>query len=112
MGRGPHWLLSEQEAQIYGAALANALRHLPVAVGQKYIDFTALGVAMVTIDGARLRQDILLRRRQAPAGAENTRPANLQANGANPLPAAPAAPAEHHPAVLQPLGPIRPDFDA
>ena len=46
MRRGPHWLLNDPDAKAYGLALANALRHLPVSMAQKYVDFAALGVAV------------------------------------------------------------------
>lgn len=62
MGRGPHWLLADNDAKAYGAALANALRHLPVQMAQKYIDFSMLGVAIVTFEGVRVAEDIRLSR--------------------------------------------------
>lgn len=38
----PHWLLSEQDAKTYGAAIGNAMRHLPMNASQKALDFSAL----------------------------------------------------------------------
>jgi hypothetical protein len=61
MRRGPHWLLNEPDAKAYGTALANALRHLPVTMAQKYIDFTALGVAIIAYEGPRIAMDAALR---------------------------------------------------
>jgi hypothetical protein len=52
--REPHWQLSDQDARAYGLALSNALRHIPILVAQKYVDFSALALAVMTYDGPRL----------------------------------------------------------
>ena len=70
MRRGPHWLLSDQDARQYGLALSNALRHLPVTMAQKWIDFSALALAVVAYEGPRIGEDIRLRQaRGRPAAA-------------------------------------------
>jgi len=61
MARGPHWLLSDADAKAYGLALSNALRHLPITMAQKYVDFTALGIAIIAYEGPRLHLDIQAR---------------------------------------------------
>jgi hypothetical protein len=62
MRRGPHWLLSDPDAKAYGLALANALRHLPVTMAQKWVDFTALGLAVFAYEGPRIAMDAAIRR--------------------------------------------------
>jgi len=68
MARGPHWLLSDPDAKAYGLALSNALRHLPVTMAQKYIDFTALGIAVIAYEGPRVHMDMQLRAQRGAAG--------------------------------------------
>jgi hypothetical protein len=67
MRRGPHWLLTDADAKAYGTALKNALQHLPITVGQKYLDFATLGIAIAHYDGVRLAEDYRLRHRPPPA---------------------------------------------
>jgi len=97
MRRGPHWLLSDPDAKAYGLALANALRHIPVQVAQKWIDFTALGCAVFAYEGPRIGMDMQLRaQRQRPA----QRPPQAMGQvfqfrppaGPNPAPQQPPAP--------------------
>lgn len=67
MKRGPHWLLNDPDAKAYGTALSNALRHLPVTMAQKWIDFSALGLAVFAYEGPRVAIDMQLRQqRQQP----------------------------------------------
>lgn len=72
MSRGPHWMLTDADAKNYGAALANALRHLPIQVAQKYLDFGALGLAVLAYNGPRLAMDHQLRRAAREAAARAT----------------------------------------
>jgi hypothetical protein len=58
--------LNDQDAKAYGLALANALRHLPVTMAQKYVDFAALGIAVFAYEGPRVAMDVQLRRQAAP----------------------------------------------
>lgn len=76
MRRGPHWLLNDADAKAYGLALSNALRHLPVTMAQKYVDFAALGVAVCCYEGPRIAMDMHLR--------------NAAGRGAAPRPQGPA----------------------
>lgn len=73
MRRGQHWLLSDAEAHAYGLALSNALRHLPVKMAQKYVDFSALAVAVLTYEGPRIVTDIQQRRRGGSPGTGDQR---------------------------------------
>ena len=78
--RGQHWLLSDDEAKHYGGALSNALRHLPVTMAQKYVDFTALAVAVCMYEAPRIAIDMGIRRQmQQQAAAQR---ANGQAGQA------------------------------
>jgi hypothetical protein len=97
MRRGPHWLLSDPDAKAYGLALANALRHLPVTMAQKWIDFSALGLAVFAYEGPRMAMDMQIRRerqqqrRPGPMGQvfQFTPPARP---GGGAAPAAPSQP--------------------
>jgi hypothetical protein len=98
MRRGPHWLLNDQDAKAYGLALANALRHLPVTMAQKWVDFTALGLAVFAYEGPRIAMDAAIRRDRQ---AQQRRPQPMGqvfqfrppgAAGPQPPPDAPAAP--------------------
>lgn len=106
MRRGPHWLLNDPDAKAYGAALANALRHLPVTMAQKYVDFAALGVAVMCYEGPRIHMDMQLRRergaaaRRPPAGPAQVfqfRPAPSPPASETPQQARPAEPSQMPP---------------
>lgn len=110
MSRGPHWLLNDADAKAYGTALANALRHLPITMAQKYIDFSALGLAVVAYEGPRIGMDVRIKAermqrgaqqppppaqifRFRPTGAQPNQPAPLQQPAPNPGPPGPVPPA-------------------
>lgn len=107
MRRGPHWLLNDPDAKAYGFALANALRHLPVTMAQKYVDFTALGVAVIAYEGPRIAVDVALRgQREAPRPAPS-RPAQVfrfRAGGSGPTGGPERAGAPDRPGEAMPLG--------
>lgn len=69
-GRGPHWLLSDADAKAYGLALSNALRHLPITTSQKYVDFTVLGLAVITHTTPRVVMDMQLRQARQRGGPQ------------------------------------------
>jgi hypothetical protein len=102
MRRGPHWLLSDPDAKAYGTALANALRHLPVTMAQKYVDFAALGVAIVAYEGPRMGIDMQLRA-QRQAGARRPPQGPAQVFQFTPRQAGPEAPAEVPPDTPPPM---------
>jgi len=50
----PHWRLNDDDSKRYGQALANAMRHLPISVGQKYIDYATFAMCVVIFETPRL----------------------------------------------------------
>lgn len=127
-GRGPHWLLNDDDAKKYGVALANAARHLPVQATQKAVDFTMLAVAVATFDGPRVALDMQLRaQRQAqarqpshgspvfafvPPASGPPRPAPAQSNPTSPLhPTAATSGAQPPPPQEAPMT-YEPELDA
>lgn len=50
----PHWLLSDADARVYGQALQNALRHIPIRRAQKAVDFAMLVFAAAQFDIPRI----------------------------------------------------------
>jgi hypothetical protein len=90
----PHWLLSDADARRYGAALANALSHLPVKVAQKYLDFSTLAFCVFEMELPRvmLSHQLAQARRPAPGAAPSaevfqfTPPRPSAANGGAPPP--------------------------
>ena len=58
----PHWLLSEADANRYGAALSNALRHMPIRAAQKTIDYSTLVMVMFVMETPRVVRSIQLAR--------------------------------------------------
>jgi hypothetical protein len=66
MKRGPHWLLSDTDAKHYGTCLANALRHIPIGMAQKSVDFTMLGIAIFIYEMPRVAMDQAIRQGKAP----------------------------------------------
>lgn len=72
MRRGePHWLLSDNDAKVYGAALGNAVRHLPIGASQKALDFSALIIAAMNFETPRVYQSMHnARARRAQRGSE------------------------------------------
>jgi hypothetical protein len=87
----PHWLLSDADARRYGAALANALSHLPVKVAQKYLDFSTLAFCVFEMELPRvmLSHQLAQARKPAPGAAPTAEvfqftPPRSSANGAPP----------------------------
>jgi hypothetical protein len=58
----PHWLLNDADAQRYGAALANALRHMPIKAAQKTIDYSTLVMIAFVMETPRIVRSIQLNR--------------------------------------------------
>lgn len=56
----PHWMLSEADSKRYGAALANALRHMPIHAAQKTIDFGVLAFMIFEMETPRIVRSIQL----------------------------------------------------
>lgn len=62
----PHWLLTDADANRYGAALANALRHMPIKAAQKTIDYSTFAMMVFIIETPRIAKSVQIAR-QAPA---------------------------------------------
>jgi hypothetical protein len=65
----PHWLLNDADARVYGQALQNALRHIPIRRAQKTLDFAMLVVAGLQFEVPRVMISMQAARRppQPPA---------------------------------------------
>jgi hypothetical protein len=95
----PHWMLNDDDAKKYGQALANAMRHLPVKVAQKYIDYSTLCMVAFVIETPRVVRSAQLARapKAAPRGPAqvfqfvNPRP-DLNPNAPPPPPTATPSP--------------------
>lgn len=107
MKRGPHWLLNDQDARQYGQALANAVRHLPVVVAQKYFDYAALAGAIAMHEGPRVTMDIAIAAERR-AGRRPTYAQPAQVFQFRPA-AAPSGP-QPQPAAAQPQQGPTPDM--
>lgn len=67
----PHWLLNDADARVYGQALQNAIRHIPVRAAQKSIDFAMLACAVAQFELPR----VYLSLQAAKAARQPRRPA-------------------------------------
>jgi hypothetical protein len=103
----PHWMLSEADAKRYGAALSNALRHLPVHATQKALDFGVLTFMIFEMETPRVVKSLALARQQkagfpspaargpakifefAPPGTPQPNGPPPSANSGSPAPGAP-----------------------
>lgn len=56
----PHWLLDDSDAKRYGAALSNALKHIPIKAAQKTIDYSVLVVTAFLIETPRVTMSAML----------------------------------------------------
>ena len=63
----PHWLLSDADANRYGTALANALRHMPIKAAQKTIDYSTFVMVAFVMETPRVVRSMQLAREPAPA---------------------------------------------
>ena len=63
-------MLSEDDAKRYGAALANALRHMPIRAAQKTIDYSTLVMVAFVMETPRIVRSVQLARapKQPPRG--------------------------------------------
>ncbi len=64
----PHWLLNDPDAARYALAVSNAMRHLPIKVAQKAVDYTAFAMVAFSIESPRIIRSAQL------AGAKPGRP--------------------------------------
>jgi hypothetical protein len=58
----PHWMLNDDDAKKYGQALANAMRHLPVKVAQKYVDYSTLVMVAFVMETPRVVRSVQIAR--------------------------------------------------
>jgi hypothetical protein len=72
----PHWLLSDADANRYGTALANALRHLPIKAAQKTIDYSTLVMVAFVMETPRVVRSVQLAR-QAQSQTPRRGPAQV-----------------------------------
>jgi hypothetical protein len=118
----PHWLLNDDESKKYGIALGNAMRHLPIQVAQKSLDFSALVMIAFSIETPRVVKSVQAARARQGRPAQAPRgPAQVfefrqpSPSPASPPPAAtpPAAPSQESP-LREPREPpapmVEPDF--
>lgn len=59
----PHWLMTDQDAKVYGTAIANVMRHFSIGASQKAIDFLALFICATNMESPRIYMS--MRNRQA-----------------------------------------------
>jgi hypothetical protein len=113
----PHWMLSDDDAKRYGQALANALRHMPVRVAQKYVDYSTLIMVAFVMETPRIGMSWKLARQpktpqRGPAQVfqfvQPTPGANTPSQASTTSPPSPAADGSGLPPVAE--GP--PDFSA
>jgi hypothetical protein len=93
----PHWLLTDADATTYGRAIANAMRHVPIGVSQKALDFSALAFCVVNFESPRIYASTRARRQrrssaEQPAPTATVYPFPSAAPQAPPHPSAAAAP--------------------
>jgi hypothetical protein len=117
----PHWMLNDDDAKRYGTALGNALRHLPMRVAQKTVDYSALVFVAFAIETPRIVKSAQLaaekrnpQPRRAPAQVfQFVSPASAPSPASPPPPADPSAtpaPASQGTAPPPPAPPVEPDF--
>ena len=88
-------MLSEPDAQRYGAALANALRHLPIKAAQKTIDYSTLAMVAFVMETPRVVRSLQLARQiNAPRPPQRGPAQVFQFHTPQPSPAASATPAQ------------------
>lgn len=81
----PHWLLNEPDAQAYARYLSNAMRHLPVSVAQKYVDFVALGGAVMVYTGGRVVRSMQLAGTIPPQQQQQAQPQQPRGPSGGPM---------------------------
>ena len=114
-----HWMLSDDDAKRYGTALANALRHMPVRVAQKYVDYSTLVMVAFVMETPRVVRSIQIARapkqpQRGPAQVFQFVQPQPQPQPASPPSPSPAATATSPTdgAGLPPIAEGPPDFSA
>jgi hypothetical protein len=92
----PHWLLTDADARTYGQALQNALRHIPIGVAQKTVDFTALFICALNFESPRIYQSMANARARRTRSSSSEQPAapvfQFRPRTSSPQPAGAASP--------------------
>ncbi|PWT78037.1 MAG: hypothetical protein C5B60_01780 [Chloroflexi bacterium] len=97
----PHWLLSDDDAKVYGDHLQKALRHMPLGATQKSLDFAMLFICAVNFEAPRIYQS---RRNSRANRARQANPAGATVFQFRPHPQAASAPPPVTPDPQQPVG--------
>lgn len=87
----PHWMLSDDDAKRYGAALANALRHMPIKAAQKTIDYSTLVMVAFVMETPRVVRSVQLARAPAQPQRGPAQVFQFHSPAANPQPSQAAA---------------------
>jgi hypothetical protein len=98
----PHWMLNDQDARVYGQALQNALRHIPIRRAQKTLDFAMLVVAACQFEIPRVYLSAQIARQKA---AQARRGPVATAYPAGPVPFNPPPPPPGSPPPQSPMSP-------
>lgn len=90
-------MLNDDDAKRYGAALANALRHMPIRAAQKTIDYSTLVMVAFVMETPRIVRSVQLARQpkqppRGPAQVFQFVPNPAQAPSPQPSPAATPSP--------------------
>lgn len=88
----PHWLLNDPDARIYGQALQNALRHIPIRRAQKSLDFAMLVIAIGQFDIPRVYLSAQIARQKAAQARRGAAPVATVYPFNRPPPPPPATP--------------------
>lgn len=71
-------MLTDQDAKTYGAALANAMRHVPIGITQKALDFSALAFCIINMETPRVMASArIARERRTNPNAQPRGPAEV-----------------------------------
>lgn len=111
-------MLTDDDAKRYGAALANALRHMPIKAAQKTIDYSTLVMVAFVMETPRIVRSVQIARTPKPpqrGPAQVFQFVNPNPGAANPpSPAATATPASPtgDGAGLPPIAEGPPDLSA
>ena len=105
--REGHWQLTDADAKAYAQAVKNVARHYSIGVTQKALDFYALGMCMVNVEGAR----VVASYRNGRARRSSTSSTSSAPRGPaqvfqfhQPTSPPPPAPSAADPVVMQPDG--------
>jgi hypothetical protein len=109
---GPHWLLSDEEARRYAAAVQNVVRHYPLHIAEKAQDWFNLTMVVASLEGKRYAEG---KRRKAAPHPSGTIGGPLPPGFGPPPPGSPffsfqppSPPSRAAPPAAEPYGPPNP----